>query len=696
MKDENGDPMSPLWEAVLKKDLRRFRKLLAAGEEMNVRNAPPGSGGRGETVLQYCAGYSGDPILAEMAHALLEAGADPATATHAIGGAAGSGDETLVRTLLEAGADPNCRAGCSLPLQAAVLNGFASIARILIQAGADVNAGSAIGTPLQQAIKFDDEESACVLIEAGARVHTERPSPILLPFNPLCEATLRGQTHVVGSLIRAGVDLESRATVSKVNSTDEVGEVVVRDEVTTTKSGATVRVRETRYESCGPHYQNATALIIAAGEGHNEIVRLLVEARAKLDAVDDTCRTAVDNAKVRNRLEILEYPEPLGGAEPPAVDPNLRWLYSAETGDEAGARQALAAGANVDAYDKRDKSQGRTATMLAAARGHITVLRMLLGAGAVADLCERSGKGGDDGISAIAELAGIDSLIEDMPGSLGLTALMLAAWHGQAGAVRILLSAGADATLRDKLGNTARSLAEKKRHQETVALLPGTPGAEKPERELAKQPKPPPNPKKAPKQIPASYLRKFQGPAIIRRLHEQGAKLNWEAILQRLERFCGAKPKKEDLNVVCYSCHVHSSKSLNVTAVQGKFLALGCFLFAAHEDGKGRPTRLFVLPTTDKYEALAFMGTDAANYNVATKDIICWLMELEQEQPFLITRIQHDVVAGVFTRPIRDPDGLAERMFEFCPDIVDQGCGEVAELAKELGKKPARFFLWWD
>jgi len=34
-------------------------------------------------------------------------------------------------------------------------------------------------------------------------------------------------------------------------------------------------------------------------------------------------------------------------------------------------------------------------------------------------------------------------------------------------------------------------------------------------------------------------------------------------------------------------------------------------------------------------------------------------------------------------------------MYEFCPDIVDQGCGDVQTLAKDL-KKTQRLYFWWD
>ena len=42
-----------------------------------------------------------------------------------------------------------------------------------------------------------------------------------------------------------------------------------------------------------------------------------------------------------------------------------------------------------------------------------------------------------------------------------------------------------------------------------------------------------------------------------------------------------------------------------------------------------------------------------------------------------------------------DAHNLAQRMYEFCPDIVDQGRGDVEALAESLARSDDLFF-WWD
>jgi ankyrin repeat protein len=123
-----------------------------------------------------------------------------------------------------------------------------------------------------------------------------------------------------------------------------------------------------------------------------------------------------------------------------------------------------------------------------------------------------------------------------------------------------------------------------------------------------------------------------------------------------------------------------------------------------HENFRARGAYLFecihrkaiaLLPTTDPYEVIEFIGTNGANYDLDTVDIINWMRELEKEQPFDLTGIGFDFLEGRFTTPVKNSRDLAQKLYKFCPDIVHQGAGTVAKAASEL-KRANRFFLWWD
>jgi hypothetical protein len=110
----------------------------------------------------------------------------------------------------------------------------------------------------------------------------------------------------------------------------------------------------------------------------------------------------------------------------------------------------------------------------------------------------------------------------------------------------------------------------------------------------------------------------------------------------------------------------------------------------------GERTVLRAIPSGDWADALRCVGTNGCNYDQSTDDIIAWLRRLEREQPFVITAVAHDLVEGHFLGPIAKPLALAKRMYRFCPDLVDQGCGTVARLAEELKGDAPTLYFWWD
>jgi hypothetical protein len=130
--------------------------------------------------------------------------------------------------------------------------------------------------------------------------------------------------------------------------------------------------------------------------------------------------------------------------------------------------------------------------------------------------------------------------------------------------------------------------------------------------------------------------------------------------------------------------------------VHTDFLARGFYIFRYEQnlDLTGEPDKIGLLPTTDPYAVMAAMDTNGDNYSIATHGVIAWMKELQQEHPFILTGIGYDYMEGHFTRPIEDPGALAKRMYEFCPDIVDQGVSSVSELARELQK--GTLYFWWD
>ena len=134
-----------------------------------------------------------------------------------------------------------------------------------------------------------------------------------------------------------------------------------------------------------------------------------------------------------------------------------------------------------------------------------------------------------------------------------------------------------------------------------------------------------------------------------------------------------------------------------IASTQRAFLARGFFLFR-HEPNyglNGRPDEIALVPVWDQYRVVKLVGTNGANFDLSNADVIAWLRELEKDAPFVLIGVGFDHVEARFTGRVADPQAMAERLYKFCPDIVNQGTGSVAELASEL-RRLDTFFCWWD
>lgn len=127
-----------------------------------------------------------------------------------------------------------------------------------------------------------------------------------------------------------------------------------------------------------------------------------------------------------------------------------------------------------------------------------------------------------------------------------------------------------------------------------------------------------------------------------------------------------------------------------------RFLAKGFYLFRIEQHfGFGeKPDKVGLLPTADKYAVMAAMETNGDNYSIGTSGVIAWMKDLEMNHPFVLTGIGFDYMEGHFSVPVTNAQDLAQRMYEFCPDIVEQGVGTKAQLAAEIEK--GNLYFWWD
>lgn len=273
------------------------KQLLAAGADVRARSQPTRlvinradpndiyTAVIGEVVL----GRS-TPLLFAAAHGelecariLIEAGAaiDEVTADglSALVLAVHGGHPALAAWLLSRGANPNAATAGYVALHAAVLRGDLASATRLLDAGADINARIAHGTqtvragggfvlpenltgatPFVLAAKFLERELLTLLATRGADTRLT-----------LADGTTA--LMLASGLFSPGPLIDRRGRVSVFNVADEPAALETAQEIL--KLGGVVNAINTRGES---------ALHGAAARGYATVVRLLIDAGARLDA----------------------------------------------------------------------------------------------------------------------------------------------------------------------------------------------------------------------------------------------------------------------------------------------------------------------------------------------------------------------------------------------------------------------------
>ncbi|PZO42346.1 MAG: hypothetical protein DCF19_07055 [Pseudanabaena frigida] len=81
----------------------------------------------------------------------------------------------------------------------------------------------------------------------------------------------------------------------------------------------------------------------------------------------------------------------------------------------------------------------------------------------------------------------------------------------------------------------------------------------------------------------------------------------------------------------------------------------------------------------DKYQSLKDVGTNGANYDLETEDIIEHLILWDAKYGIELSDVSFDAVNITFIDLPEDLTELALDIYEFCPDIIDQHFGCMAE-----------------
>ena len=348
-------------------------------------------------------------------------------------------NEALVRKFLLAGMDVNARDDRrETGLIAATRNNKSEMVKLLLQQPRiDIearNAESATALEIAEVRKFD--EIVKLLLDKSAKSDAER-----IARRNIREAGLRYAPEVFvlvasqGQLDRV-IDFLNAGMHS--NAEDDKGRV---------------------------------ALIEATKNGHKAVVEKLLAAGADLNLADRFGTTAREVAESSGYQDIADLLARAGGQSPEPSKNNL--IAAVDLGDAEAVKAALAEGASANTFtdsgrpvlveailrqsneiiaellkhgarvNARDREQ-MTSLMHAAELGYVDALRILLA----------------------SKEPGLDDIDSE-----GRTALILAAWQGRTTTVKMLLEAGANAQIRDHKNRTALIAAKAGGHDAIVKIL---------------------------------------------------------------------------------------------------------------------------------------------------------------------------------------------------------------------------------
>jgi len=121
----------------------------------------------------------------------------------------------------------------------------------------------------------------------------------------------------------------------------------------------------------------------------------------------------------------------------------------------------------------------------------------------------------------------------------------------------------------------------------------------------------------------------------------------------------------------------------------------GYFIYTSETNFGYSPDQVTVLRGKDQFDILRAEGTNGINHDVYPEDVIKKLTAWHKQFPFEIVGADNDWIEARFITRFRGMEKLAREVYDFCPDVVDQGTETVENLAMEM-KQTNTLYLWWD
>jgi len=132
-----------------------------------------------------------------------------------------------------------------------------------------------------------------------------------------------------------------------------------------------------------------------------------------------------------------------------------------------------------------------------------------------------------------------------------------------------------------------------------------------------------------------------------------------------------------------------------VFGVKDELKKMGYLIYISEVNFGYDSDKISVIKSTDQFDILRIEETDGINYGLENKDVIAQLQKWNKRFPFQIIGAELDWVEAVFIEVPGNMKGFAKEIYDYCPDVVDQGTGSIEALEDEMANS-GLLYLWWD
>lgn len=129
-----------------------------------------------------------------------------------------------------------------------------------------------------------------------------------------------------------------------------------------------------------------------------------------------------------------------------------------------------------------------------------------------------------------------------------------------------------------------------------------------------------------------------------------------------------------------------------------KIIAGNNYLFLTHLDFDETFNSLYdivIIEGNDPFKIIEQIGTNGVNYDVYNQDVIQQLKAWNQEVAFKFIVIDVARIHAYMGKQPQDIKQFTSEVYEFCPDVIDQGYGSMEEMITDY-QENKYFWLWWD